>query len=102
MVQITRSVATERLGDVAQEKRFWCVDGRYLKNLQELKDALQNMTDETFSIHSNATKSDFSNWVKDVIGDDKLATDLKKSVTRAQAARSVADRISWLKKKAAG
>lgn len=102
MVQITKAVAAARLGDVTTEKRFWSVDGRYLKNLTELKDALQSMADETFSVHSNEAKSDFSNWVRDVIGDEKLAADLKNSTTRAQAARSVADRINWLKKKAAG
>ena len=98
MVRITKSVAEERLGNVPEEKRFWCRDGRYLKNLEELQVALEQMTEETFSYHSNETKSDFSNWVGDVIGDEKLSRDLRKSTTRAQAAKSVADRINWLRK----
>jgi hypothetical protein len=99
MVRITKSVAEERLGNVSQEKQFWCCDGRYLKNLQELEAALEKMTEETFRYHSNQTKSDFSNWVRDVIGDEKLSRDLQKSATREQAAKSVAERISWLKSK---
>ena len=99
MVRITKSVAEKRLGDVSQEKRFWCHDGRYLKNLQELEAALEQMTEETYRYHVNETKSDFSNWVRDVIGDDKLSRDLQKSATRTQAARSIAERIVSLKKK---
>jgi len=44
-------------------------------------------------------KNDFSNWVRDVIGDEKLSRDLQKSTTQAQAAKSVADRVTWLKSK---
>jgi hypothetical protein len=97
MAVITKVAAKERLSDVPDEKRFWCNDGRYLKNLEELETALQQMTDDTFSYHSNESKTDFSNWVKNVIGDEKLARDLLKSTTPAQAAKSVAARINWLK-----
>jgi hypothetical protein len=100
MATMTKAAAKEKLSDVPDEKRFWCNDGRYLKNLEELESALQQMTDDTFSYHSNESKTDFSNWVKDVIGDEKLARDLKKSTTPAQAAKSVADRIKWLKTRA--
>jgi hypothetical protein len=99
MVRVTKSVAKERLGDVSQEKQFWCCDERYVKNLPELKAALEQMTEETFRYHSNETKNDFSNWVRDVIGDEKLSRDLQKSTTREQAAKSVAERIIWLKNK---
>jgi len=37
--------------------------------------------------------------VKDVIGDEKLSRDLQKSATQAQAAKSVAERVIWLKNK---
>ena len=72
-----------------------------LKNLSELETALKLMTEETFRFHSNETKSDFSKWVRDVIGDEELARYLQKSTTRVQAAKSVADRVTWLNNKAA-
>ena len=99
MVRMTKSVAEERLSNVSQEKQFWCHDGRYLKNLQELEVALEQMTEETFRYHSDETKNDFSNWVRDVIGDEKLSRDLQKSTAREHAAKSVADRVTWLKGK---
>ena len=99
MVRITKSIAEKRLDDVSQEIQFWCEDGRYLKNLKELKEALEQMTEEIYRYHVNETKSDFSDWVKDVIGDEKLARDLRKSSTKAQAARRVAERIVFLREK---
>jgi hypothetical protein len=99
MVKMTKSTAEARLDDVSQDKRFWCHDGRYLKNLQELEGALEQMTEETFRYHSNEAKRDFSNWVRDVIGDDKLSRDLQKSTTQAQAAKSVTERVTWLRSK---
>ena len=99
MVRITKTVAEKLLADVPREKRFWCSDGRALRNLPELETVLKGMSEETFRYHSKETKSDFSNWVHDVIGDEKLARDLRKSTTQTQAAKSVADRIAWLKGK---
>ena len=100
MAGITKAIANERLEDVPAEKRFWCHDGRYLKNLEELKVALEQMSDETFSYHSNEAKTDFSNWASDVIGDQKLARDLLKSTTPVHAAKKVAARIKFLKTRA--
>jgi len=99
MVRITKSVAESRLGDVSQEKQFWCRDGHYLKNLQELESALEHMTDETFHYHVGESKNDFCTWIRDVIGDDKLSRDLGKSINQTRAARAVADRIDSLKSK---
>ncbi len=98
MDKIKKTIAEERLADVLQEKRFWCSDGRVLKNLPQLETALKEMSEETFRYHSSEAKNDFSNWVRDVIGDEKLSMDLQKSTTRLQAAKSVAERIVWLKK----
>ncbi len=96
MVRITKVVARQWLAVVPPENEFWCSDGRLLKNLSDLEHALREMSEETFGYHSNDAKSDFSNWVRDVIGDEKLARDLLKSRTRAQASKSLTNRIAWL------
>jgi hypothetical protein len=99
MAVINEETALKMLGDVPEDKRFYCSDGRVLKNLDDLNKGLAEMSDETFSYHSNATKTDFSNWVKDVIGDEKLSLDLKKTGSRARAGKVVFDRIAWLRSK---
>lgn len=102
MVKITKTVAEQWLADVPHGKWFWCSDERVLKSLPELEAALKEMSEETFRYHSNETKSDFSHWVKDVIRDEKLSRDLLKSITQAQATKSVANRIAWLRGKISG
>ena len=99
MTRITKEIAGKMLGEVPNGKQFYCTDGRVVKNLPELELALKEMSEETFCYHSSETKSDFSNWVRDVIGDEKLSRDLQKSPSRTRAAKNVADRIAWLRSK---
>ena len=99
MATINEEIARKMLGDVPEDKQFYSNDGRVLKNLSELTIGLSGMNDETFNYHSNAAKKDFSNWVKDVIGDEKLAIDLQKSGSRIKASKAVFDRIAWLRTK---
>jgi hypothetical protein len=90
--------AQKFLSIVPEEYVFRCHDGRVLKNMKELEEALATMADETFAYHSNSEKKDFSNWVRDIIGDEKLAKDLENALDRNQAARIVTSRIDILTK----
>jgi hypothetical protein len=99
IVKISREEASRRLGNVPDDKRFWCHDGRFLKNLGELGEALNDMSDETFHYHSGEEKNDFSQWIREVVGDEKLANDLSKAKSRVQASQAVAQRITFLESK---
>jgi hypothetical protein len=99
IVKISKEEANRRLGDVPDDKRFWCQDGKNIKNLRELGKALNDMSDETFHYHSGGERSDFSKWVREVVGDGKLANDLSKAKSRIQASQVVAQRISFLESK---
>ena len=99
IVKISKEEANRRLGDVPDGKHFWCHDGKLIKNLGELGKALNNMSDETFHYHSGEGRSDFTSWIRDVVGDDKLARDLSKAKSRIQASKAVAQRISFLHSK---
>ncbi len=96
MPRMPSEEAQHYLSSVPEEYLFWCHDGQVLRNLMELKNAFEMMTDDTFSYHSNAEKSDFSTWVKDIIGDEKLARDLRKAADRTQAAKATSARSSFL------
>jgi len=99
IIRISKEEAYRRLGDVPDDKRFWCQDGKVIKNLKDLEEALNNMSDETFRHHSGGERNDFSNWVRDVLGDDKLARDLSKAKSHIQASKAIAQRISFLRSK---
>jgi hypothetical protein len=99
IVKISKEEAKKRLEDVPDEKRFWCHDGKNIKNLRELRKALIDMSDETFHYHLGEGRNDFSKWVREVVGDEKLANDLSKAKSRIQASQAVAQRISFLERK---
>ncbi len=99
IVKISKEEANRRLGDVPDEKRFWCHDGKLVKNLGELEKALSDMSDETFHYHSGGGRNDFSNWIREVVVDEKLAKDLSKAKSRMQAGKAIAQRISFLRSK---
>jgi hypothetical protein len=88
------------LANVPEEYVFWCTDGRILRNMIELQEALDTMVEEVFVFHVNTTKNDFANWVRDIIKDEKLASDLQKAQGRIQAKKHVASRINTLSRKA--
>ncbi|MFH0914448.1 MAG: hypothetical protein V1849_04065 [Chloroflexota bacterium] len=98
MAAISKQVARKFLEAVPEQYVFWCSDGRTLRNLKELEEALVTMTDDTFAYHSNEQKSDFASWVKDIIGDEQLADELRRAHNRDDAARSVSKRLTALKK----
>lgn len=93
--------AQKFLTKVPEEHVFWCCDGRIFRDMKELAEGLSSMSDETFAYHYNAKKKDFSNWVRDIITDAKLAGDLEMALSRAQAAECVAARLAFLTSKLA-
>jgi len=95
--KIERTIVELWLRDVPQDKAFWFRDGRTASNLAELASALREIREETFEHHVLGDRNDFSNWVKDVIGDVTLANQLQKAATQASAARRLEMRLDWLK-----
>jgi hypothetical protein len=78
---------------VPTEYVFWCHDGSVFTDVSELAAGLMNMTDEIFAYHCNPEKQDFSNWIRDVIGDEILADELARAADRLQAADCVSIRL---------
>jgi len=75
--------------DAEIEKCFWLCDGQILKNLKELAESLKKMKNEVFNYHVTKEKNDFTNWVKDVFGEEKLALELKKAKTAKASAKKI-------------
>ena len=96
MAKIQKEDARKYLEDVPEEYVFRCHDSCIFKNMRELRDGLTNMSEETYVYHANAEKNDFSNWVRDVIKDERLAVDLMSAKSRAEAVNRVGTRIAIL------
>jgi hypothetical protein len=89
-----RKTNSRRLAKVPVEYVFWSHDGSIFTDLADLVEGLKTMSDETFTFHSNLEKHDFSNWVRDVIGDEQLADALARASDRFEAAAYIVARIS--------
>ena len=97
MATVSRKKLDNRwLDDVPDDKVFWCHDGVVVKNLEELADALRKMSGDTYHYHVSRENNDFSNWVRDVIGDATLAGELARTATKTTAARKVEMRLHSL------
>lgn len=96
MTTLMNQDAKKWLADVPEEHVFWCCDGRTMRSMQELAEALNTMTDEVFACHANQQKNDFSTWVGDTIRDEALAADLRQAFSRSAAAVIVTQRVTAL------
>lgn len=73
--------------------RFWAKDGRILSDLKDLKNALEEMAEETYAYHVNKTRNDFAKWTEEILKNKKVATELKKAKNKVEALRKVAAEI---------
>ncbi|MBS3113917.1 hypothetical protein J4448_02350 [Candidatus Woesearchaeota archaeon] len=81
------------LGEAPVEQHFVVADGRKLKNIIELADALETMSEEIFRHHVNEAKNDFSNWVKDIFYDHSLAEDIARAKNRLETQIAILRRL---------
>lgn len=79
----TKSTSAKAKGKVLvcanDNECFWTNDGKILKDLNELSNALKNMSDAVFAYHVTKEKNDFAEWVDSVLRDAACAADLRKS-----------------------
>jgi hypothetical protein len=78
----------------AAEKAFHLMDGSTIRNVEELRDKLLQISEHEYSHHVNEFKNDFFNWVRDVYGDKRLANRLAKAKTALQAADAITKRLA--------
>jgi hypothetical protein len=90
----TKKPTKKLLAKVPTEYVFWCCDGRVFTDIYDLLEGLKAMSDETFAYHSNLEKHDFSNWIRDIIGDSDLADELMIVASRPEAVSCIIARIN--------
>jgi hypothetical protein len=84
------------LADIEGEKRFFCHDGCIIKNMSELVGCLNHIPEEAFLHHVTPEKNDFSTWIRDVYGEQKLAGDLYSVSSPQEAVNIVTGRLDSL------
>ena len=75
--------------EAQEEEQFVVADGRKLSNIVDLAYALDDMPNDIFNHHVNEEKNDFSNWVRDIFNENKLAEDIAKKKSQMEIQLSV-------------
>ncbi len=81
------------LRNVPPEQCFRLVNGRVLKNLHELSNALVSMDQGTFSHHVTREKNDFANWILGVFKDEGLSRQIAAMKSREAVSRRVLEAL---------
>jgi len=92
-IKIRKPYPRRYLRNVSPENSLWIINGDIIKSLRELLKELKIMNDEAFRFHINKERNDFSKWIREVIGDRKLAVEFKKVKTRDKAIKAINNRI---------
>src|SRR3989338_572623 len=87
------------LRNVPFEQSFHLVNGRNLKNLHELANALVSMDEKTFSHHVTKDRNDFSNWIKGVFREEELADQISRIRSREGISRRLSEALKAESKK---
>lgn len=88
-VPIQVTIHQRVFGEVPAEHSFYLGDGRELKNIIELTDALESMSEEVFSRHVSDSHNDFANWICDLYNEETLAQQLREVTDRMETQRRI-------------
>lgn len=97
-MELTVKDAERILGEVPHDKCFVCGDGCLNTSLVDLQQCLSHISEETYSGHVTSSKNDYSNWIRDVLGDWELAETLQKAKNRKDAVKILKQRVNFLQK----
>ena len=86
-------VSSKILGDAPVEKQFILSDGKKLKSVYDLVDALEKMNEDMFRFHVNEMKHDFGNWIGDVFEERNFAAHVKKIKDKIKLQREIMKKI---------
>ena len=89
----------EKLSDVHPDETFKAESGDEIKNLNQLLDVLNDISQDSFMHHVNDGKNDFANWIRNSVKDDELAGILERTLDFDKTKQIIKDRILLLEKR---
>ncbi len=75
-VHVEVSIRKNIAGHAPEEYHFVLADGKKLKDMLELVESLEDMTEDVYRHHANEMKNDFSNWIRDIFNEHELADEV--------------------------
>lgn len=92
----SKEKAAAILSHVSTHSSFQLHQGRELRSLRDLYDALGSMSPDIFQHHVSPIKNDFANWIQDILGDDRLAKKIMPVKDKEKVRSLIEERIQEL------
>jgi hypothetical protein len=73
---------------------FHFKNGRFARNIWDLRRELEVISDAEYNEHANSQKNDFANWIEHSVGDKMLAEKLRKAGNKNDAVLMLKGKIS--------
>ena len=74
-------------------KEFFLRNGRILKNLHELNNALHSIDSGTFQHHVTDTRNDFASWIRQVFMDENIASQVHSAKSQEEMYRIISNAL---------
>lgn len=78
----------------SEGEAFWINNGPIVRSLEDLTQALKNMSDEQYMYHTKRDGNDFVRWIQDCFADTDCAKRLKQAKSRAGALRILSNKCA--------
>lgn len=72
---------------------FYVNGGKVIKNLKEFAFMIEKLSEEEYRHHVTPQRNDFSSWIRDVIGDAKLAMEISNANDKRDVQIAVLKRL---------
>ncbi len=79
----------EKVSVQEPEFQLWLSDGRVVKSLEELRDALKTMEEHVFKEHVTKNKNEFADWVEEILEEKDLARKMRSNRSQARMRKVV-------------
>ena len=96
-MRLNVELAKKILGNSEEGREFHDKDGNVFRNLSDMEERLREMSDEAFLSHIKDGRNDFSDWVRECLGDVRLADSLI-GLDKEGSLRKIKARIGYVEK----
>lgn len=84
--KLSKAMKRRKLNRKAKPEEFFRLgNGKIIRSVKELAEALDTMEDYIYHNHVNNERNDFSSWVKHVFNEKMLAKNLKDASSKMEA-----------------